>query len=551
MLARAWRPQRLSELVGQDALVRTLSQAFASGRIAHAFLLSGIRGVGKTTTARIIARGLNCTGPDGTGGPTAEPCGVCPSCRAIAEERSLDVIETDAASHTGKDDILEIIEGVQYAPAASRFRVYIFDEVHMLSEKAWNSLLKTVEEPPPHVKFVFATTEVRKVPVTVLSRCQRFDLRRVEPARLVAHLRHICDKEGIRADARALALIARASEGSVRDALSLLDQAATAAAGGMIGAADVEAMLGLADRGRLFELFELVVRGEAGAAVALFGELWARGADPATVVRDLLDISHLLTRLALGDSAAAEVTGYGDDTVGRAKRLASELSLPMLQRLWQMLLRGLGEIGLAPDPRAAADMLLVRLACVSDLPPPAELVRMLRQGRAAGAEPAAGNRVPDPVVTGRGERTEATPPAPVSPVGGKDVRGPASLRELVGLLAAADEPLLAAAVRERAHPIRFEPGHIEIALDPGPVADLPNRLTRVLEQQTGCRWVVVVGHDRSRPTLAQEERAQKEARLAALRDDPVVRRALETFPGAKIVDVEPLAEFPRERTGKG
>jgi DNA polymerase-3 subunit gamma/tau len=565
VLARAYRPQKLSELVGQDALVRTLSQAFATGRIAHAFLLSGIRGVGKTTTARIIARGLNCTGPDGSGGPTPEPCGVCASCRAIAEDRSLDVIETDAASHTGKDDIREIVEGVQYAPAASRFKVYIFDEVHMLSEKAWNSLLKTVEEPPPHVKFVFATTEVRKVPVTVLSRCQRFDLRRVEPARLVAHLEGICAREGIEAEERALALIARAAEGSVRDALSLLDQAATTAAG-PVRAADVEAMLGLADRTRLLDLFEHLVSGRAAEAVALFDELYALGADPAAVVRDLLDITHWLTRIALGDPGAAEAVPFGSEAAARAGRLAAELSHPVLQRLWQMLLRGLAEIGLAPDSRAAAEMLLVRLTCVSDLPPPAELVRLLRGGAAAVTESrstsvspdlfsaaptmdaAAGRTTPvavmasGPVPEGAPRAQQAVAPRAVARPVVQDLRG------LVRMLADGGEPLLAAAVRERAHPVRFEPGRIEIALDPGPVADLPNRLGSFLERHLGGRWMVVVGHDRSRPTLAEEERARKRARLEAVRDDPVVRRALETFPGATIVDIEPVDDPANQPT---
>lgn len=563
VLARAYRPQKLSELVGQEALVRTLQHAFATGRIAHAFLLSGIRGVGKTTTARILARGLNCTGPDGRGGPTPEPCGVCASCRAIAEDRSLDVIETDAASHTGKDDIQDIVEGVQYAPIASRFKVYIFDEVHMLSEKAWNSLLKTVEEPPPHVKFIFATTEIRKVPVTVLSRCQRFDLRRVEPERLVAHLQAICAREGIEAEERALALIARAAEGSVRDALSLLDQAATSAAG-PVTARDVEAMLGLADRTRLFDLFEHVVRGRAAAAVQLFSELYALGAEPAAVVRDLLEISHWLTRLALGDATTAQAGWFGAEVATRAQALAGELSHPKLQRLWQMLLKGLAELNLAPDPCAAAEMLLVRLCCVSELPPPAELVRLLREEAAtmAARHPTAGPDLFAVRTSPRAARGDEVRPQTLGAVAAVELQARAegtphpaprpvvrNLQELVRMLSDAGEPLLAAAVRERAHPVRFEPGRIEIALDPGPVSDLPNRISTFLEQRLGGRWVVVVSHDRSRPTLAQEERAQKRARLEAVREDPVIRRALDTFPGATIVDIEPADDLPNQPTG--
>ena len=315
VLARAYRPTKLSALIGQEALVRTLKNAFASGRVAHAFLLSGIRGVGKTTTARIIARGLNCTGPDGQGGPTPEPCGVCPSCRSIDEDRALDVIEMDAASQTGKDDVLELLEGLQFLPGSSRYKVYILDEVHMLSPKAWNALLKTVEEPPAHAKFVFATTEVRKVPITVLSRCQKFELRRVEPEELAAHLAGICEREAVAVGAEALALIARAADGSVRDALSLLDQA-IATAEGPVEAQLVQSMLGLGDRLQLLELFDTVMRGDAAGALERFAALYGQGADPVAVAQDLLEISHWLSRLkvlpqatsGLGISGAARTT---------------------------------------------------------------------------------------------------------------------------------------------------------------------------------------------------------------------------------------------------
>ncbi|MFZ1428982.1 MAG: DNA polymerase III subunit gamma/tau, partial [Geminicoccaceae bacterium] len=377
VLARAYRPTRLSALIGQEALVRTLKNAFASGRVAHAFLLSGIRGVGKTTTARIIARGLNCTGPDGQGGPTPEPCGACSSCIAIDQDRSLDVIEMDAASQTGKDDVLELLEGIQFVPAASRYKVYILDEVHMLSAKAWNALLKTVEEPPPHAKFIFATTEIRKVPITVLSRCQRFELRRVDTETLAQHLAGICTTENVQATPDALGLIARAAEGSVRDSLSLLDQA-IATSEGPVEADLVQSMLGLGDRLQLLELFDAVMRGDAIGALERFTALYELGADPAAVTQDLLEISHWLSRLKVTPEAASSL-GIAAQAADRARTLAKALSLPVLARAWQMLLKGIDEVRTAPDAAAAAEMLLLRLACVSDLPSPGELARLLRQ----------------------------------------------------------------------------------------------------------------------------------------------------------------------------
>ncbi len=547
VLARSYRPTRLSELVGQDALVRTLTRAFETGRIAHAFLLTGIRGVGKTTTARILARGLNCTGPDGRGGPTAEPCGQCASCRMIAEERSLDVIETDAASHTGKDDVQEIIEGVKYAPAASRFKVYIFDEVHMLSEKAWNSLLKTIEEPPPHVKFIFATTEVRKVPLTVLSRCQRFDLRRVEADRLVAHLADVCGREGIRAEERALGLIARAAEGSVRDALSLLDQAVTAG-GGTVTAAEVEAMLGLADRAKLFDLFEAILDGEAARAVERFGELYARGADPVAAVRDLLDLVHWLTRIRL-DREAAQELGFGEELAARARALAMRRDHPHLQRLWQMLLRGLEEVRLAPDAQAALEMLLVRLCCVADLPPPHELVRLLRSSGSSAAAAA----------------TEKAPPAPgAAPLAGAEgerrretaavvIDGARSVHEA---LRRAGEALLAAWFYRGARVLRVEPGRLLLALEAGVPRSFAGELAGALERITGRRWIVALGGEGEAPTLAEEDAREREVRLRELEKVPLVARALEVFPGARLVDIREDADHLGEeqegrRTGEG
>ena len=410
VLARAYRPTRLSELIGQEALVRTLKNAFASGRVAHAFLLSGIRGVGKTTTARIIARGLNCTGADG---PTPEPCGECPSCRAIDEDRALDVIEMDAASQTGKADVLDLLEGISFVPTSSRYKVYILDEVHMLSDKAWNALLKSVEEPPPHCKFIFATTEVRKVPVTVLSRCQRFELRRVDAATLVRHLQAVCQREGVAASEQALGLIARAAEGSVRDSLSLLDQAIATSEGG-IEAELVQAMLGLGDRVQLLELLAAVLDGKAGEVLDRYQELYALGADPAALAQDLLEITHWLSRLKIRPDAAAQL-GIAAQAAERAAAMAASVSLPVLARAWQMLLKGIDEVRTAPDAAAAAEMLLLRLACVGELPPPGELARLLRDGApmAAAAPAVAVARRPGQPVMTQATAPRLAEPAPV------------------------------------------------------------------------------------------------------------------------------------------
>jgi len=402
VLARKYRPQTFAEVIGQEAMVRTLSNAIAGGRIAHAFMLTGVRGVGKTTTARIIARALNCIGPDGAGGPTISPCGECVHCRSIAEDRHVDVIEMDAASRTGVDDIRDLTEGVRYRPVSARYKVYIIDEVHMLSKNAFNALLKTLEEPPPDVKFVFATTEVHKVPVTVLSRCQRFSLRRVPIEQLVAHYRQIAAAEAVEIAPAALGLIARAADGSVRDGLSLLDQAIALSAG-TIEEAAVRDMLGIADRGLVFDLFETVLKGDAADAVERMESLYQGGADPLTVMQDLLELTHFVTRLKLAPEAGAgDPLEEGERE--RAGPLAAALSMPALARAWQMLLKGIEEVQLAPAPAQAAEMVLIRLAYVADLPAPADLVRQLGGGAPAASamntpSPPSGERVG---VRGRG-----------------------------------------------------------------------------------------------------------------------------------------------------
>ncbi|MGB4828965.1 MAG: DNA polymerase III subunit gamma/tau, partial [Paracoccaceae bacterium] len=378
VLARKYRPQTFADLIGQEAMVRTLKNAFAADRIAHAFVMTGVRGVGKTTTARIIAKGLNCIGPDGAGGPTTEPCGLCEPCIAIAEGRHVDVMEMDAASRTGVGDIREIIDSVHYRAASARFKVYIIDEVHMLSTAAFNALLKTLEEPPAHVKFIFATTEIRKVPVTVLSRCQRFDLRRIEPEVMIAHLEKIAAAEGATLAPDALALITRAAEGSVRDAMSLMDQAIAHGAG-KTTADQVRAMLGLADRGRVLDLFDMIMRGDAAAALTELSSQYADGADPMAVLRDLAEVTHWVSVLKITPEAADDPTVPPDERT-RGLGMAGRLGMRSLGRMWQMLLKALEEVGLAPNAMMAAEMAIIRLTHVAELPDPETLVRKLTEG---------------------------------------------------------------------------------------------------------------------------------------------------------------------------
>ena len=431
VLARKYRPATFAGLIGQEAMVRTLTNAMASGRLAHAFVLTGVRGVGKTTAARIIARCLNCVGPDASGGITPEPCGVCEHCRAIAEDRHMDVIEMDAASRTGVDDIRDLIDGVRYRPTSARYKVYIIDEVHMLSKNAFNALLKTLEEPPEHVKFIFATTEVRKIPVTVLSRCQRFDLRRIDAETLAAHFRGIVDNEGAKVTDGALNMVVRAADGSVRDGLSLFDQA-IAHSGGEVGEDQVRRMLGLADRTITFDLLDAVMKGDADKALRYLGEQYAAGADPAVVLEDMLELTHWLTRIKVVPGAA-DAFGVPEAERVRGGEMAERLSMAAVARAWQMLLKGLGEVRLAPRPEQAAEMVLVRLAFASGLPTPAEALKALGDG--GGAAPAPADEAP---------RTDAGPGAGDPAGGAPEARaGPAA-----GKRAAASEHPLVKAVME-------------------------------------------------------------------------------------------------------
>ncbi len=557
VLARSYRPTRLSELIGQDALVRTLTNALTSGRIAHAFLLAGIRGVGKTTTARIIARGLNCIGPDGQGGPTPEPCGVCPPCQAMSEDRALDVIEMDAATHTGIDDVREIVDSVRYAPTSSRFKVYIIDEVHMLSEKAFNGLLKTLEEPPPHVKFVFATTEIRKIPVTVLSRCQRFDLRRVEPAALQGHLESLCAKEGVAASPDALALIVGAAEGSVRDSLSLLEQA-MALGDGRIEATQIQAMLGLGDRVRLLDLADALFAGDAARALDLFQELYALGADPTAILQDLLALIHRLSRAKAGSGTAGSAFPLTSELEAKAQAMADRLSLAVLARAWQMLLKGADETRHASDAVAAGEMVLLRLACASDLPPPAELARLLREGGAPPAPPRLQPAGPLPTSSppARAVAAPARPTAAAPQSMGtlapdaapsRD-RLPESYAALMELLRQSGEAVLAAWLEEGAHLIRYEVGRIDLRLEPSVSQDVVSRLQEAASRLTGRRWLIALGQAPGEPTLAEQERRRRGERLLELGRDAEVQRLLDTFPGATLVELRaPPRPSPRAR----
>ncbi|MDA0338570.1 MAG: DNA polymerase III subunit gamma/tau [Proteobacteria bacterium] len=580
VLARKYRPGTFSELIGQEALVRTLRNAIDSGRLAHAFILTGVRGVGKTTTARLIARALNCVGPDGNGGPTTDPCGQCKNCLAIAESSHVDVIEMDAASRTGVDDVREIIDSVRYAPGIARFKVYIIDEVHMLSRNAFNALLKTLEEPPEHVKFIFATTEIRKVPVTVLSRCQRFDLRRVETTTLKDHFASLAQKEGVTIDDEALSMIARAADGSVRDGLSLLDQAIAHGAGD-ISAAQVRDMLGLADRAMILDLFEAVMGGDINAALENLRSQYKAGADPATVLQDLLEVTHWVTQLKAAPGVD-DGTGTPEAERSFGDRVAGLLPMPSLTRAWQMLLKGLEEARFAPSPMSAAEMVLIRLAYAADLPSPADLVDQIKNGKVEVPDPSAKPKTsetktsknttsqtvtaPPPTPSPEmGDDPRPEPPADPGPVACAESTTPAAFNETVSMKAPAirDEPvvssdhepmpqsfeqvvalaeqkrevMLSTHLTDNAHLVNFQPGRIELRLGNSAPPNLAGRLSECLTNWTGTRWVVSVSQESGAPTLHEQQKSYEQQLQDEVADHPLVKAALVAFPGAQITSV--------------
>ena len=536
VLARKYRPTTFDDLIGQDAMVRILRRAFALNRIAHAFMLTGVRGVGKTTTARIIARALNCVGPDGKGGPTPDPCGVCDNCRAILADRHPDVVEMDAASRTGVDDVREIIEATRFRPMQARTKVFIVDEVHMLSRNAFNALLKTLEEPPPHVKFVFATTEIRKVPVTVLSRCQRFDLRRIPLPTLAAHYAKIAQAEHVSIEPEGLAAIARAADGSVRDGLSLLDQAIAqgdSEGGGVVTAASVADMLGMADRGLVFDLMEAVMEGRAADALFITDRAHQLGADLGMVLGDMLELTHTLSRLrSVPELRQSQELPEAERTRGAA--LADRLSIPVLARAWQMLLRGTAEVEQAPDRRAAAEMVLIRLCHVSELPTPGELVRKLQgqpQGLPAGlpmTPPASGGS------GGGGARAVAGGGMVLAEAAPSAAPRLATFRDVMALALAEREVLLHGHLLHSVHLVRFAPGVIELRPHADAPRDLAQKLAAMLLRTTGTRWTIAISAAQGEATLAEQGDSADRARRSTAAEHPLVRAIMEAFPGARI-----------------
>src|SRR5680860_438705 len=545
-LARKYRPKLFAELIGQEALVRTLRNAFASGRIAQAYMLTGVRGVGKTTTARLIARALNYEGPNGEGA-TLDITEEGAHCRAILESRHLDVVEMDAASHTGIDDVRDLIDSAHYKPNSARYKVYIIDEVHMLSKQAFNGLLKTLEEPPEHVKFIFATTEVRKVPVTVLSRCQRFDLKRIEIEALIEHLARIAKEEGSEADPAALALIARAAEGSVRDALSILDRA-IAFSDGKIEPGTLRDLLGLADRSRIFDLLETVLKGDAGGALSALDQLNRDGAEPGQVITDLADAVHAVTVVKAAGAASGD-PAMSEAERGRTEQLAKGLSMPVLARAWQMLLKGHDEVRNSPRPLAAADMVLVRLAYAADLPPPGELARALKDGGSAqgnGAEPSA-RPAPSPSPKPAHAQSPIQHEMEVEddderPDPAADLPVLQSFEDVVALAGAKRDLKLKNALLEQMRLVHFKPGNIEFNPLPTASPDLGQELMRKLKAWTGRVWIVAVSDQEGAEPLGAQRRAREALEIDKVRAHPAVQEVLQHFPDARIAEIRPTSQ---------
>ena len=528
VLARKYRPQTFGELIGQDAMVQTLGNAIKRGRLAHAFLMTGVRGVGKTSTARLIAKALNCVGPDGNGGPTIDPCGQCEPCRAIAEGRHIDVIEMDAASHTGVDDVREIIEAVRYAAVSARYKIYIIDEVHMLSKNAFNALLKTLEEPPAHVKFLFATTEVNKLPITVLSRCQRFDLKRIPAELLAAHFAEVCNKEGVAADMDALALIAQAAEGSARDGLSILDQAIAHAdmeGAGTVSADKVRDMLGLSDRGAMRRLLALLLGGDVPAMLEAFEAQYRLGVEPLSIIDGLMQLTHALTLVKSGSPPDPALAA---ETRAEEEAMAARISLPNLHRLWQLLLKGQEEVRRGTMPMQSAQMSLLRIMHAATMPDPGELARMIAQGGGAVISNAAPASAPSDAPTAQ------VPQAPTH------AALPATFHDLIDLVAAkgaGDYELfqLELALRDKCRVVDYAPPRLTYDMAGEEPKDFAFTLARHLTAWTGQDWAIERGDGKGILSISEAETAQTRAAEEARRNAPMVRAVMAAFPDAEIL----------------
>jgi len=546
VLARKYRPQNFDQLIGQDALVKTLTNAIESGRVAHAFMLTGVRGVGKTTTARIIAKALNYTGANGTSDPTAGSTDDCETCRAISEGHHPDVFEMDAASNNSVANIRELLDGVRYAPTSARYKIYIIDEVHMLSTPAFNALLKTLEEPPPHVKFIFATTEIRKVPVTVLSRCQRFDLRRVDFETLHKHYTSVCNKENVTAEDEAISMIARAADGSVRDGLSILDQA-MALAHDKITADQVRNMLGLADRSQLLDLVEHILSGKTDSCLETAANLYRVGADPEIILNDLLDIVHLMSKFQAIKSPAATVEPNMASTErARAEVIASKAGIPSLNRMWQILLKGISELQYAPNPQAAAEMVLIRLCYASELPDPSTVLKQLKDGvltssasgaRASTSHSSGNINLNVTSFSGGGTQAVSMPASAIpqsAPVANANLT---TLSEIVGLLEQNGAMILASHVVNYVELVKLEPQRLEFHPASGADTKLASDLGKKLSDVTGVRWIVTISMKEGQKTLASQHRIHLEAEKNAVIADPVITRILNTFPKTEILSI--------------
>lgn len=559
VLARKYRPQVFADLIGQDVLVKTITNAIASDRLAHAYMLTGIRGVGKTSSARIVAKGLNCIGEDGQGGMTPNPCGKCRHCLDIAADSHIDVIEIDAASNTGVDNVREIIEGAKYNPVSARFKIYIIDEVHMLSKQAFNALLKTLEEPPARIKFIFATTEIRKVPITILSRCQRFDLRRLDEQLLSAHLAKITASEGAKAEEEALHLIARAGDGSVRDSLSLLDQAITQF-NGDIKTADIRDMLGLADRTTLFDLYEAVMSGQVANSLNLLETQYNQGADPLVVTQDMLDLTHWLTRVKVMPELANDLTVPESERV-RGKKMAESLSMASLTGMWQMLLKGILEVKSADNALKALEMLIIRLAYAADLPSPAQMLEDIKKNSNAIDVRSTPTILMGQVLPMQGGVTQSTQEQnfapmnmaqniPVSPMGfqetGAEVKPTVSVKSIMDMAKLAREKremLLAFNIENHVRPIEISDGKLVCSFTDSAPDKLSFDLTKFLTANTGINWVIETRMDGGEKTQSEVKEEKKNQQLAELKQHPAVGAVLNAFRGAKIEKIVPIKKM--------